>query len=69
MLLWKRWGTPTGEHSSGFAEEYKFAKSLNERTNGKPIIWLYFRAVPDDMLADPGRQLKNVLRFRKTIEE
>ncbi|NMC75995.1 MAG: TIR domain-containing protein, partial [Candidatus Methanofastidiosa archaeon] len=69
MLLWKRWGTPTGNYTSGFEEEYELAKSLNENTNGKPAIWLYFRAIPDDMLADPGEQLKKVIDFRNRIEK
>ncbi len=68
MLLWKRWGTSTGKYTSGFEEEYELAKSLNEKTNGKPEIWLYFRAIPDDMLADPGKQLRQVLDFRNKIE-
>lgn len=68
LLLWKRWGTPTGKYTSGFEEEYELAKSLNEKTNGKPEIWLYFRDVPEDMLADPGKQLRQVLDFRNKIE-
>lgn len=68
MLLWKRWGSPTGKYTSGFEEEYELAKSLNEKTNGKPEIWLYFRAVPEDMLVDPGEQLRQVLDFRNKIE-
>ena len=67
MLLWKRWGTPTGECSSGFEEEYELAKRLLEE-EGKPEIMLYFRKIPDDMLADPGEQLKKVLKFREKIE-
>jgi len=67
MLLWKRWGTPTGEYSSGFEEEYELAKRLLEE-EGKPEIMLYFRKIPDDMLADPGEQLKKVLKFREKIE-
>jgi hypothetical protein len=62
MLLWKRWGSPTGEYSSGFEEEYEVA-CANDKD-----IWLYFRDVPGDMLADPGKQLKKVLKFRKKIE-
>jgi hypothetical protein len=27
-LLWRRWGTPTGEYSSGFEEEFEVAKEL-----------------------------------------
>ncbi len=67
MLLWKRWGTPTGEYSSGFEEEYELAKRLLEE-EGKPEIMLYFRKIPDNMLADPGEQLQQVLKFKEKIE-
>ncbi|MEA3281920.1 MAG: tetratricopeptide repeat protein [Euryarchaeota archaeon] len=67
MLLWKRWGTPTGEYSSGFEEEYELAKRLREE-EGKPEIMLYFRKVSDDMLADPGEHLRQVLKFKEKIE-
>ena len=67
MLLWKRWGTPTGEYSSGFEEECELAKHLLEE-EGKPEIMLYFRKIPDDMLADPGEQLRQVLEFKEKIE-
>jgi tetratricopeptide (TPR) repeat protein len=69
LLLWKRWGTSTEEYSSGFEEEYELAKSMNEKTKGKPEIWLYFRDVPKDMLADPDEQLKHVLDFKTKIEK
>ena len=63
MLLWKRWGSPTGEYSSGFEEEYEVADA-----NGKNI-WLYFREVPEDRVKDPGEQLKNIIRFKKKITD
>ena len=62
MLLWKRWGSSTGEYSSGFEEEYEVASTNDKET------WLYFRDIPDDMLADPGEQLQEVLEFRSKIE-
>jgi tetratricopeptide (TPR) repeat protein len=62
MLLWKRWGSATGEYSSGFEEEYEIA-CANDKD-----IWLYFRSIPDDMMADPGEQLQKVLEFRDKIE-
>jgi tetratricopeptide (TPR) repeat protein len=63
MLLWKRWGTPTGKYSSGFEEEFRLACHKGKE------IFLYFKDLPDDMLADPGDQLKQVLTFRDEIEQ
>ncbi|MCH7997712.1 MAG: DUF4062 domain-containing protein, partial [Chloroflexi bacterium] len=68
MLLWKRWGTPTGEYSSGFEEEYELARVLHKE-KGKPDTWLFFRAVPQEMMADPGPQLNKGIRFRKKVEK
>ncbi|MDE3088338.1 MAG: TIR domain-containing protein [Chloroflexota bacterium] len=68
LLLWKRWGTPSGNFSSGTEEEFELAKGLNERFEDKPYILLYFKSVPNDMLADPGGQLKQVIAFRTKIE-
>ncbi len=62
MLLWARWGSPTGEFSSGFEEEYEVAYS------NKKEIWLYFRSIPDKMLVDPDEQLRRVLDFRNRVE-
>jgi tetratricopeptide (TPR) repeat protein len=62
MLLWKRWGSATGEYSSGFEEEYEIA-CANDKN-----IWLYFRSISDDMMADPGPQLQKVLEFRDKVE-
>lgn len=62
MLLWKKWGTPSGKYSSGFEEEYELASE-----NDKDIMF-FFREVPNDMLVDPGEQLKQVTEFEKKIE-
>ena len=61
MLLWKKWGSPTGEYSSGFEEEYEVADK-----NSKDI-WLFFREVPEDMIKDPGQQLEKVIHFKTKI--
>ena len=68
MLLWKRWGTQTGNYSSGFEEEYELARVLHKE-KGRPDTWLFFRAVPQEMMADPGPQLNKVIRFRKKVEK
>ena len=61
MLLWKRWGSSTGDYSSGFEEEYEVADA-NEKN-----IWLYFREVPEDMVKDPGEQLRKIIEFKNKI--
>ena len=72
MLLWKRWGSPpqkgSGRFTSGTEEEFTIAQSRTRRGNKGPYILLYFRSVPADMIADPGTQLKKVIKFRSRIE-
>lgn len=65
-VLWKRWGEPTGKYSSGFEEEFRFASDRRTET-GKPEIWLFFKAVNEDVAADPGQQLTRVLQFKDDI--
>ena len=76
MLLWKRWGSPPqkgkkkvkAKFSSGTEEEFSIAQSRYKRSKKGPYILLYFRSVPSDMITDPGKQLKKVLKFRSMIE-
>ena len=63
-LLWKRWGQPTGEYSSGFEEEFERALKRREGT-GSPEIWLSFKRVDPELLKDPGEQLMQVQAFRQ----
>lgn len=71
-LLWKRWGTPpdlTGNYTSGFEEEFEISKARREK-NGTPEISLYFKDVEQELLLDPGEDLKRVVAFKeKTIAE
>jgi|SRR5215217_5092843 len=42
-MLWRRWGTPSGdEHSSGFEEEYQRARKRREGGDDRPEVWLFF---------------------------
>lgn len=67
-LLWKRWGQPTGEYSSGFEEE--FVRAVNRRQEtGSPEIWLSFKQIDPDLLKDPGEQLSRVWEFRQEQEK
>lgn len=67
-LLSRRWGTPTGEFSSGFEEEYERAAQRTAE-HGKPDLAIFFKAVPDDVLQDPGPELSGVLAFRRRLEK
>jgi tetratricopeptide (TPR) repeat protein len=69
MLLWKRWGQPTGKFSSGTEEEFNIARERYNRTKNSPHLLLYFRSVPRSMMADPGEQLSKVIKFRTWVEE
>jgi len=67
-ILWKRWGTPTGDtYSSGFEEEFVRAFERRGQT-GSPEIWLTFKQVDPALLDDPGDDLRKVLAFRKVQE-
>ena len=68
-VLWGRWGTPSGEFTSGFEEEFERAKSRRRQTDALPEIWLYFKDPNPERVADPGEQLRQVLAFRRQIEE
>lgn len=63
MLLWKRWGSPTGIYSSGFEEEFEEAHA-----DGKNILF-YFREISSNMLMEPDEQLKKVLDFKTRIKD
>lgn len=64
-MLWRRWGQPTGEYSSGFKEEFELAKRLHD-TNNHPEIWLFFKKIDPDLLDDPGAHLRQVIEFKSS---
>lgn len=64
-VLWRSWGTPTGDSSSGFAEEWKLARDRFERT-GSPDLWLYFKQPGKD--AVESDQLAKVQAFRGEVQ-
>lgn len=65
-LLNRRWGSATGEYSSGFEEEYTLAQARHDRS-GAPTIHLFFAELPTSLLEDPGTSLKQVLAFKEKI--
>ena len=65
-VLYRRWGSPSGEFKSGFEEEFERAIGRRKRSES-PEIWIYFKRVED--ASDPGEQLQQVLVFRKKLEQ
>ena len=66
-VLWRRWGTATGDYTSGFEEEYERAKARLAAHGSEPEIWLYFKAVDEASKGDAGPELKKVLDFRDLV--
>lgn len=67
-MLRRKWGTATGEHESGFEEEFERAVTRRKNTGSQPEIALYFASLSEGELDDAGPDLRKVLRFKKRIE-
>ena len=66
-LLNRRWGSNTGEFSSGFEEEFEIA--LQRRTTGRaPTIGMFFKKLAPELISDAGPQLSRVLEFKARIQ-
>lgn len=68
-IMWKRWGTPpdiSGPYTSGFEEEFTISVCSRQKT-GRPEISLLFKDVDDELLRDPGEELKKVIAFKDKI--
>ncbi|MGE5648296.1 MAG: DUF4062 domain-containing protein [Acidobacteriota bacterium] len=67
VLLWRRWGSPTGMFSSGVEEEFDLARTLNRQFR-RPSIWIYFRhAGARGHLCSAG-QMDHVEAFRDKLD-
>lgn len=66
FVLHDRWGSETGTHTSGFHEEWELAQKLYDEKKLWNLI-LLFKDVDPAKLADPGKQLEQVLAFRDDI--
>jgi hypothetical protein len=69
-ILHDRWGRPTGEHRSGFEEEWTLALDRH-KASGRPDLWLYFKQLADQAAerVERDEQLAAVLGFRKRVED
>ncbi|WP_344135834.1 DUF4062 domain-containing protein [Pedococcus bigeumensis] len=66
-ILYRRWGSETGTHSSGFEEEYLRAVQRREQDGKLPHLGMFFRSIPPDLASDAGPQLTRVMEFRETV--
>lgn len=73
LVLWDRWGSPTGAkegYTSGTHEEYMVALDcLNGEGFPMRDIVVFFKAVEPRRLSDPGPQLSAVLNFKRSLEK
>lgn len=67
-LLNRWWGTPTGEFTSGFEEEFDRIVG-RQREPRAPVVGLFFRSLSADDVRDPGEGLKKVLDFQRRVRE
>jgi tetratricopeptide (TPR) repeat protein len=74
LMLWDHWGTRPGgreRSSSGSEAEYKAAvRCLMADPSEKPMrdMAVFFKAVAPKQMADPGKDLKEVLAFKTRLE-
>ena len=71
-LVWDRWGTPTStdpKYNSGTQEELAVAlECLRDPGTEMRNVAVFFKAVDERRLSDPGQQLAQVLQFRLKLE-
>jgi hypothetical protein len=67
-FLRRRWGSSTGEHDSGFAEEFERALARRQASEAEPQIAIYFADLSQGELDDPGPELRKVVKFRRRLE-
>jgi tetratricopeptide (TPR) repeat protein len=72
LVLWDRWGSSSGDekHTSATSEEYSLARQCcQDPHHSLREIAAFFKAVDARQMSDPGEQLRNVLDFRRRLEQ
>jgi tetratricopeptide (TPR) repeat protein len=71
LVFWRRWGqkAPDAKPYSSYTEEEFYRALARYEKDGKPRICVFFKHVDAPSMADPGRELRKVLRFRKKLEK
>ena len=66
-LIWKKWGTPTGQSDCGFKEEFEIAEKRYNETR-QPTILLYAKTVNEQEIGDGEKEsFKRVKEFKDEI--
>jgi tetratricopeptide (TPR) repeat protein len=72
LVLWDRWGSSSGDeaYTSATSEEYAIARKCWENPDHcLREIAAFFKAPDLRQLSDPGEQLRNVLDFKRRLEQ
>ena len=69
-IMWRRFGTPTGNAESGTEEEFRLAYESWKRT-GSPHVMFYFslKEAPPPTDVNELEQLRKVIEFRETLAQ
>jgi len=66
-LIWKKWGTPTGQSNCGFKEEFEIAEKRYNETQ-QPTILLYAKTVNEQEIRNDEKEgFKRVKEFKDEI--
>ncbi|TWU00494.1 putative nucleotide-binding protein containing TIR-like domain protein [Botrimarina colliarenosi] len=68
-IMWKRFGTPTGEADSGTEEEFRRAYSCWEKDRGVRILFYFSQDTYKLSKPEEVEQLSKVMAFRSELQE
>ena len=72
LVLWDRWGSSSGDekYTSATSEEFSVAQQCcQDPEHSLCEMAAFFKAVDARQMSDPGEQLRNVLDFRRRLEQ
>src|SRR5262245_27881183 len=69
LAMHRRWGQPAPDSAYSSYTEEEFHRALQRFTKtGAPKVFVFFKNVDEASVADPGRELEKVLKFRLVLE-
>ncbi len=70
LTLSRRWGRDASDSEYSSYTEEEFHRALQRyKKDCCPVIFIFFKGVDTDSLADPGTQLQKILDFKLSLEE